>query len=157
MNHRLFATLLFSGLSPFLGGCLLGHSPVSDEPGPDFPILWQAGGNDLMIQKGFNLVIRDQAGLSQIPIQEIDVDFTKQMVLIAALGPAKTPDIDIQIKRVWREKNQIRTEILILRPADAENDVLQRRSPYHIVVVPRSDLNIEDFTTSVPKGAMARG
>ena len=157
VNKGPTAILCLSAFAPLLGGCLLGQTAIADHPPTDCPILWQASGDDLIIRKGFNLVVRDQAGLSQIPLTDVNVDFTKQMVLFATLGPVRTRGIDIQIQRVWRQGNRIHTEILILRPDNTENDRFEPHSPYHLVVVPRSDLNVAEFNTSVPKGALARG
>ncbi len=124
------------------------------EQGPDeFPILWEQQGTYSNIAQAFRVVVRDRATLARLPITEVPVDFDRQMVLVAALGPAPTDQVGIRITRVWREKNHIRVQVQTLHPGEAKHAGLKRTSPYHIVVVPRSDLNVVGFGSTLPSKA----
>jgi len=124
------------------------------EQGPnEFPILWEQQGTYSNITQALRVVVRDRATLARLPITEVPVDFDRQMVLVAALGPAPTDQVGIRITRVWRDKNRIRVQVQTLHPGEAKHAGLKRTSPYHIVVVPRSDLNVVGFSSTVPPKA----
>jgi len=135
-------------------GCHRANPRGMLEQGPDeFPILWEQQGTYSNITQAFRVVVRDRATLARLPIAEVPVDFDRQMVLVAALGPAPTDQVGIRITRVWREKNRIRVQVQTLHPGEAKHAGLKRTSPYHIVVVPRSDLNVVGFSSTVPSKA----
>ncbi len=139
-----------------LAGCGAGgpHPPAAQEP-DEFPIAWQQQGTYSNIARPLRVVARDAATLAQLPIAEVPVDFRNQMVLIAATGPASSDQLGIRITRVWKDNGRIRAQVQTLHPGEAKHGGVARTSPYHIVVVPRSDLNIVGFSATVPRGAIA--
>jgi hypothetical protein len=138
--------------------CLTGRTAVQvDETPQDVPILWERSGQDDRIQGSIRYVAYDEKALARLPLAEVPVDFRTQMVLIAAAGPFKTPDTQIRIKRLWTEGTRIRTHLEIIHPSQAPSTTLRRHCPWHVVVVPRSELNIEGFSTSLPEKAFASG
>jgi hypothetical protein len=137
-----------------LSGCGSARPGDVIQRGPDeFPIQWEEGGTYSNIARAFRVVARDRATLSQLPIAEVPVDFDRQMVLVAALGPASTDQLAIRITRVWRDGSRIRVQVQTLHPGEEKRGGVRRASPYHIVVVPRSDLGVAGFATAVPPGA----
>ncbi len=99
------------------------------------------------------IVARDAATLSQIPLADVPVDFRDQMVLIATLGPVRSDEYGIRITRVWREGKFIKTLIRVARPAGGQAKPLVLASPYHVVIVPKSGLNVVGFSADVPSDA----
>ena len=140
-------------------GCLTGPaSPApSLQPG-EMPILWQRAGHDDRIRRPFQYIAHDARALARLPLDEVPVDFKSQMVLIAAAGTVRSKDIEIRIQRVCKQGSEIRPQVLILNPTTQSSSPPRRRyAPYHIVVVPRSDLNVEGFSSMLPKGAFVSG
>ncbi len=117
----------------------------------DIPILWQRSGTYSRISRPVRILARDPATLAQLPLTEVQVSFDTQMVLIAGLGPTPTSEQGIRIVRVWREGSKIRVQERPLDPGGARSPGLQPASPWTIVVIPRSDLNVEGYSTQVPR------
>lgn len=139
-----------------VSGCHSVNPDNAIQKGPaEYPIQWQQEGTYSNINRAFRVVARDRATLAQLPIAEVPVDFDRQMVLVAALGPASTDQLAIRITRVWREKNRLHAQVQTLHPGEGKRGGLKRTSPYHIVVVPRSDLDVVGFSATVPRGAFA--
>lgn len=154
-SRRLTTGLGFCALT-FLAACHGGRERFPSAGSPDdFPIQWQTQGTYSNIARPIRVVARDAVTLAQLPIAEIPVDFQKQMVLVAALGPATSDQVGIRIGRVWKEGSRIRVQVNTLHPGDDKRGGLMRTSPYHIVVIPRSNLNVEGFSSRVPRGAFA--
>lgn len=142
--------VLLSGVS----GCAVGSERpgLSDRPEVEpLPILWEQAGLYCNVKVPVRLVARDRAGLAQLPIADVPVDFDKQMVLIAAMGLVPTDRYGIRISQVWRQGQRIYAQVRrVARAQGGQAGELKLCSPYHIVVVPRSDLNVEGFSTRLP-------
>lgn len=121
----------------------------------DQPILWQKSGTYSRIARPARVLIRDAATLAQVPVAEIPVDFQTQMVLLSALGPTPTNDFGILIARVWQQGSRIRVQERQIHPGLTEKRGLEPASPWTMVVIPRSDLNVEGYPAVVPKGFLS--
>lgn len=144
------------GLVLVLLGCRFGQ-PMFNETiadGQELPILRGASGTYSHIAVPLRVVIRDQSTWDSLPIAELEVDFDKEMVLVAAMGQTFSEYYGIQINRVWREGNVLLAEVEHVFPsADAPRRGHQA-SPYDTVVVPRCDLNVRGFSPRIPPNAM---
>jgi hypothetical protein len=117
----------------------------------ELAITWSEAGTYSELHKPLRLVIRDPAGLAAIPVAEVPVDFQRQMVLVAALGVVPTEGYAIRITRVWRDRRRVYVDVRVSHPqSGGEPPKHALCAPYHIVVVPRSDLNVEGFSTRLP-------
>lgn len=137
-------------------GCLSDRAGPGSTPAPgeDLPILWEASGTYSRIRHGARIVVRDSATLAQIPLTEVPVDFDSQMVLIAALGPTPNPRLGIRIKRVWREGSRIRVLERPIHPGSDDGSATRPASPWTMVVVPKTDLNVDGYSPRVPQGLL---
>ena len=137
-----------------LCGCGPDRVQSSSErvPSEDLPILWEASGTYSRLTRSTRIVVRDRATLARVPLAEVPVDLDSQMVLIAGLGPTPNDELGIRIKRVWREGSRIRVLERHVHPGSDRATGLRPGSPWTIVVVPRSDLNVEGYSPRVPKG-----
>lgn len=120
----------------------------------DFPILWQKSGTHSQLIRRVRILARDRATLAQVPLTEVPVDFETQMVLIAGLGPTPSSEQGIRIVRVWRQGSRIRVQERPIHPGADQNPGLEPASPWTAVVIPKSDLNVEGYTTQVPDGLL---
>jgi hypothetical protein len=117
----------------------------------EMPITWSKAGTYSEFHEPLRLVIRDAAHLAAIPLAEVPVDFSKQMVLVATRGAVPTEGYAVRITRVWREGRRIRVDVRVSQPQPGGQPSKHALcAPYHIVVVPRSDLNVEGFSTRLP-------
>ena len=117
----------------------------------DIPILWQTSGTYSRISRRARILVRDPATLARIPLAEIPVNFDTQMVLIAGLGPTATNEQGIRIVRVWRKGSKIHVQERPIHPGEDRAPGLRPASPWTAVVIPKSDLNVEGYTTHVPQ------
>lgn len=149
---RQAALVLAAGV---LAGC------AGEKKGPpareieELPIQWEQSGSHSRLRRSVRVVVRHPATLMRIPLAEVPVDFRKQMVLVAGLGPTTSDSVGIRISRVWREGSRIRVREEQLHPGFDETGHLVRASPWTMVVVPRSDMNVEGYSPDVPRGAFA--
>jgi hypothetical protein len=120
----------------------------------DIPILWQSSGTYSRISRRARILVRDPATLAQIPVTEIPVNFDTQMVLIAGLGPTPSGEQGIRIVRVWRQGSKIHVQERAIHPGADRTAGLQPASPWTAVVIPKSDLNVDGYTTRVPEGLL---
>lgn len=136
-------------------GCHPGERRVAGFPadGEELPIVWESSGTWSHLARPVRVVAHDQATLDQLPLTQVPVDFSRQMVLVAGLGPVMGGDLGIRITRVWREGSRLRVQEKRLHPGLDRSSDLNRSSPWTIVVVPRCNLNVEGFATLVPGGA----
>lgn len=143
----------------FITACGCGSSPsraaLEAPTAEDIPILWKKSGAYSRIARRVRVVARDHATLAQLPLTEIPVDFTSQMVLIAGLGPTPSSDQGIRIVRVWKEGTRIRVQERPIHPGLDPTPGLTPASPWTVVVIPKSDLNVEGYAACVPKGALS--
>ena len=117
----------------------------------EMPITWSKTVTYSELYEPLRLVIRDAAHLAAIPVAEVPVDFSKQMVLVAARGAVPTEGYAVRITRVWREGRRIRVDVRVSQPQPGGQPPKHALcAPYHIVVVPRSDWNVEGFSTRLP-------
>jgi len=145
-------------MSLLLTAALLGCPPATVAPDQtqisqieELPITWSKTGTYSELRRPLRLVIRDAAHLACIPVAEVPVDFSKQMVLVAARGAVPTEGYAIRITRVWREGRRIRVDVRMSQPQPGGQPPKHALcAPYHIVVVPRSDLNVEGFSARLP-------
>jgi hypothetical protein len=146
------AALLVGG-----GACATGDKqPVAEmTPLEDLPILWQRSGTYSRISRNTHVVARDQHTLAQIPVAEVPVDFDTQMVLVIGLGPTPINELGVRITRVWRDGSRIRVQERRIHPGVGSSPGFEPASPWTIAVVPKSDLNVEGFSTRVPRGTLA--
>jgi hypothetical protein len=129
-------------------GCVGPTRP--DEPATEeLPILAELSGRFGGPPQSVRIVARDEPTLILLRLPKLEVNFHKQMVLFASLGRISNEQTDIRITRVWREGSLIRADVRILRPQALPR---QRHpsTPWHAVVVPKSDLNVDGFSPDVP-------
>jgi len=130
------------------GGCA-GYAGSSGEPVQDveeFPILWEKAGSHCGLTQPARLVARTRADMAYCPIGDVPVDFENEMVLTVTMGRVMAEGYAIRIHRVWREGSYIKVDVRIHRPTASTQSTIQLATPYHVVIVPRSDLNVEGFT-----------
>jgi hypothetical protein len=151
-----FITLLGGGwlLAGLVGstGCVSsGAEPTAGQITPEeIPILWQESGTYSRLGRSVRILARDQATLAQVPLTEVPVDFDTQMVLIAGMGPTPHGGTGIRITRVWREGRRIRVQERHIHPGLGETGQVDPASPWTVVVIPRSELNVQGYTPDVP-------
>lgn len=147
------------GLIALLAGGLscaaTDKQPAADvSPLEDLPILWEKSGAYSRIRRMTRVVARDPATLAQLPVTEVPVDFDAQMVLIVGLGPTPINELGVRITRVWRDGSRIRVQERRIHPGVGSSPGFEPASPWTVAVVPRSDLNVEGFSTRVPRGTL---
>lgn len=119
--------------------------PVDHE---ELPILRQYVGAHSHEARAMRVVVRDRRTLARIPIHDVDVDFTREMLLIVTLGSVTSDEHAVRIERVWRDGHRLR--VAIVRRAPPANAPLVMASPYCVAVVPRCDLNVIGFAPEPP-------
>lgn len=120
----------------------------------DWPILAQRRGIYCGLRNRLRVVIRDEAHMAMLPVPTMPVDFDSQMVLFVTLGQVFSDRYGVRIERLWREGRLIKVAMEEIYPAAGEAGPPRPCSPYHLVVVPRSDLNVEGFATEIPIRAL---
>jgi len=131
---------------------------VSAYQEPDeFPILWQKAGSYCNRKTPLRLVARNRAEMAACPIGRVPVDFRREMVLAATMGRVTSDQYMIRIHRVWREGSEIKVDVRIYRPRPTTHSSIQLACPYHVVVVPRSNLNVQDFSPDLRRAVPRRG
>jgi hypothetical protein len=121
--------------------------------GQDLPVLHERAGTFSSIGQSLRLVVHDQGSLATLPVDIGPVDFEREMVLVAAMGPTPSEGYFIRIRRVWRHGQELRAEVDIRYPSSGGQLRGRPASPYHVVVVPRCHLNVRDFDVEVPPSA----
>lgn len=137
-----------------LVGCRLDTASPTTVPAgtEELPILWQASGTYSRLTKAVRLVVRDPATLAQIPLCEVPVDFRTEMILIAGLGPTPRDDCGIIIQHVWKEGDRLRVLERQIYPGSRIRPGFRLASPWTVVVVPRCDLDVEGYSSRLPRG-----
>ena len=97
------------------------------------------------------LVIRDEATLARVPIADVPVDFSRQMVLIVTLGRVVSEGYSVSIDRVWRQGWTLRVGLTVVAPPPNAGPGVA--TPFCVAVVPRCDLNVADFSPEPPQRA----
>lgn len=154
MLRRLTVTCFHIGLCAalFIGGCSQNNSQVTSSSGAaeDVTVLWEKSGTFSRLGRPVRILVRDQATLAQVPIAEIKVDFENEMLLVAGLGPTASSELGIRIVRVWREGSQLRVQERQTHPGLDSSSTVNPASPWTIVAIPKSDLNVRGYFTHVP-------
>jgi hypothetical protein len=151
----LFAgSLLVTAMTLGSAGCTQATRSPEPPAIEELPIVWQKTGTYSRIIRGTHVVVRNELSLARLPITEVPVDFDTQMVLVVGMGPTPSNEWGVEISRVWREGSQIRVQERTIYPGTERPLGLEPASPWAVVVVPRSDLNVERFVTRVPKGTI---
>lgn len=146
-----------------------GH-PIFDAPGPihdaaqppepsasdDWPILFRYSGLHAGRPLAMRVVARNEATFRQLGLPEVNVNWDKEMVLVAALGRTPQADMMIEIQRIEQRGSTLVPIVRLTRllPGDAPEregaPLSSIRSPYELVVVPASDKNVVGFTIDPP-------
>ena len=150
MNAARPGTIVLS-LLPALAGCTTTPQGerLSLADGQELPIIRQTSGTYSSIGRSLRLVIHDARTLAMLPIDVGPVDFTKEMVLVAALGPTPSDEFGVRIQRVWREGAVLRASVDVRYPPIGAPLRSVQASPYHAAVVPNSPLNLRNFEVQV--------
>ncbi len=146
------AALVMAALTGTPGCVEHGPSLFGSEPAPvieEYPILYQKAGKYCGAKQEMRLVVRDQAHMAFVPVGDVPVDFNNQMVLFVTTGQVYSESYDIQIDRVWRQDRLVRVGITKTYPQVGDMGYPHPCSPYHLVVVSKSDLNVEGFVAEV--------
>lgn len=117
--------------------------------GEELPILRRVAGTHSHETRAMQIVVRDPAMLARIPLADVSVDFSEEMLLVVTLGRVTSDRFAVDITRVWREGGRLRTEVTVSAPAAGAP--IAMASPFCIVVVPRCDLNVADFSPEPPQ------
>jgi hypothetical protein len=120
----------------------------------ELPILWETSGTWSHLTRPARIVIYDAATLAEVPVAQVPVDFSKQMVLLTALGPTIGQDMGVRIERVWQEGPEVHVLERRLHPGLEQSAVSNRSSPWTIVVVPRSEVPVKGYSSRVPSGLL---
>ncbi len=127
-----------------------------DEEPEEFPILWERSGRYCDFTTPTRLVARNRAEMANCPISDVPVDFDKEMVLSVTLGRVFTDRLAIRIERVWREGSRIRVDVQTHKYGQPDREQIRMSCPYHVVVVPRSDLNVADGFSPTPERSRSK-
>ncbi len=145
-------------MTAVLSGCSLTGSAPPVEQVEDLPILWDKAGSYCNRTTPLRLVARNRAEMALCPISEVPVDFDHEMVLAATMGRVLSDGYAIRIERVYRQGSVIKVDVRIYRPPPvSQPSDIRPACPYHVVVVPRSDLNVEGFSPDPRRAQPRRG
>lgn len=136
-----------------VSGCTEGQGMwLAKDPIPvvqEFATHYSKTGKYCGAKQPLRLVVRDQGHMAFVPVGDVPVDFSKEMVLFVTMGQVYSDAYDIRIDRVWQQNQIIKVGITVTHPEPGEMGAPQPCSPYFLAVVPRSDLNMEGFVTEV--------
>jgi hypothetical protein len=155
MKNLLLLTMIGLMLA---GGCATGDAANRDRADQEIrelPILKQKSGVYSHLHKKVRIVVHDRASWAQIPLKEMDVDFERHMVLVAGMGPTLRDDVGIRITKVWQEDRRIHVQERQIHPGLDTVPSAQPASPWTMVVVPKSDLNVVGYSPEIPDEAFA--
>jgi len=91
-----------------------------------------------------------------LPIADVPVDFDRQMVLFVTSGLVPSSGYGVRIERVWQQGNVVKVSLRYLYPGQRVSQPFEPCTPYHLVVVPKSDLNVEGFVVEPPPEVLRR-
>jgi hypothetical protein len=152
--HRLTVFYLHAGLcaAAVICGCNQNNSQtaITSRQVEDIPILWEKSGTFSRLGRPVRILVRDPVTLSQFPLAELKVNFENEMLLVAGLGPTASSELGIRIVRVWREGSRIRVQERQTHPGLDSSSTVSPASPWTIVSIPKSDLNVQGYSTDVP-------
>lgn len=133
-----------------LGGCheLRDDLHVVPADGEELPILRQSHGAHCHETRAMQLVIRDTATLARVPLADVAVDFSREMLLVVTLGRVTSDQYSVNVDRVWRDGPRLRVATTVDSPPPGAKMVMA--SPYCIAVVPKCELNVAGFSPQPP-------
>ena len=79
-----------------------------------------------------------------------DVNFSKEMVIVATMGTKRTGGYSVEILRAERKGKKLRIEVQQTSPPPGSITIQALTAPFHFVAVPRQDLEPE-FVESILK------
>lgn len=143
-------TILGMVLLASTGACREYSDGIREVPldGDELPILRQVCGTHSHETQAMRVVVRDPGTLARIPIQDVPVDFSHEMVLIVTLGRVTSDQYRVAVERVWRDGPTLRVRIIVSSPPAGSPTAMA--SPFCIAVVPHCDLNVAGFATEPP-------
>lgn len=149
MRAQVFRVLLACGLLT-AGGCSLHEQRREPLPGDgeSLPVLRTWSRTHSHEARPMRLAIRHPADLAMIPLDEFDVDFSREMVLIVTLGRVPSDQYRVQIDGLRRERGQLVADVTVVQPPDDAPVVIA--SPYCVAIVPKCDLPVRGFDTRPP-------
>lgn len=153
-DHHMKATLRNLVMCLFLvsatGACIDTNASLHELPadGESLPILNQVSRVHSHETRAMQLVVRDAATYAKVPLESIDVDFEREMLLIVTLGRVPSDQYRVHINRVFREKGVLKVESFVEQPPPGAP--LAPASPYCIAVVPQCELNVDRFSPIPP-------
>ena len=145
--------ILATGLLLPVLGCTVGEgNPVQQNlvSKESIPIIWQAAGDYSPLARANRLLIRSQADLAQLrfPTLPDRFDPETQMLLIATMNQQPTGGYHIRIARVYRQGSKIHVDLRRYFPDPQKSPSTGPTRPFHVVAIPRSDLNVVGFSTN---------
>lgn len=142
--------LMLVAFACFGCSCVDSTEGVSQIPanGDDLPILREFVRVHSHETRAMRLVIRDSAALAKVPLEQIPIDFNREMMLVITLGRVPSDRYRVRIDRVYRDGGELRVESSVVQPP--EDSPLVPSSPYCIAVVPKCDLNVAQFSSNPP-------
>jgi hypothetical protein len=141
----LMGAILPAGCAEQGRGLFTGPIPIIEE----FPVYYNKTGKYCGAKGPLRLVVRDQGHMAFVPVSDVPVDFDREMVLFVTMGQVYSDAYDIRIDRVWRQNQIVKVAITVTHPEPGEMGAPQPCSPYHLVVVPKSSLNVDGFVTEI--------
>jgi hypothetical protein len=142
----------FCGCSESVSDCQCAQSDSVLE----YPIAWQKSGTYSQLGRSVRLIVRDTTTLAQIPLGDMPVDFSTQMVLVAGQGPTPSGGMGIRIERVWEQDGRLRVQERQIHPGLELKRGLDPASPWTAVVISRSDLNVEGYSPVTPHDLLSQ-
>ncbi len=134
-----------------LAGCSLMDDPAPDTLPPDgvsLPILRQWSKPHCHENRPLRLTIRNERDLTQIPLEDFDVNFNEEMLLIVTLGRTYSDQYRISFDALRREGGELVADVTIQDPPAGAP--LTVSCPYGVAVVPRCDLPVRGFSNRPP-------
>ncbi len=150
MFRQSMVVITVLALGGVIPGCLDERSLTDQLPtdGAALPIIRQWSRTHSHEQRAMRLAIRNAADLSQIPLEEFNIDFESEMALIVTLGRMPSDQFRAQIAGVRRDRGRLVVDVEIVQPP--VDTPFQPASPYCIAIVPRCDLPVAGFATRPP-------
>jgi RNA polymerase sigma factor (sigma-70 family) len=130
-------------------------APVATNPSAprvEIPILRKPRISDIYVWKPMNIIVRNPEVLKQLAgcrgWKDIPIDFTKEMMLLAYAGSKPSGGYSISIRKVVESEGRLLVEVIETQPNEGATSAFTY--PADAVIIPRSDLPVEDFSDTVP-------
>lgn len=151
-RFRIFSVTTVAIIATVFPGCSMMNDPAPDTLPPDgvaLPILRQWTKPHCHENRPLRLTIRNERGLSQIPLEDFDVNFDEEMLLIVTLGRTYSDQYQIRFGELRRDGGELVPEVIVIEPP--ASSALTVACPYGVAVVPRCDLKVRGFSNRPPK------